>query len=387
MNQSNARNELVDVMRGVSILLVLILHFQIAYRLDQGFFATLLSEKFVRAVARNGNYGVTIFFVISGFLITSTALSRFGDLKNVRLPAFYSFRFARIAPNLALILVVVVPLAFAGVPGFANKPGSASLGATVFSLVTFSHNVMMQEFGYFNYCLNILWSLSVEEMFYFTFPLVCVLLRKDALIISLWTLVAIFAPIQRFHYRNNEIVALYGYMSCFDGIAIGCITAVLGRRLTLSAKTIRWTRYIAIGVIVFVYLYKDIMANVVFGVTVVALSSGVILIGAKNDGSLLRPSGNVVSKAVGWLGKNSYELYLFHIVVLALMKIAVKRSALGYFAKPLWFALFLGLSALVAGCISRFYSEPMNRLLRQAFSSAYTHRQTAIETPASKPST
>src|SRR5258708_4908438 len=124
MSQSNVRSELVDVMRGVSILLVLILHFQIAYRLDQGFFATFLSEKFVRAVARNGNYGVTIFFAISGFLITTTALARFGELKNVRLLAFYSFRFARIAPNLALILAVVLPLAVAGVPCLANKPGS-----------------------------------------------------------------------------------------------------------------------------------------------------------------------------------------------------------------------------------------------------------------------
>jgi len=85
---------------------------------------------------------------------------------------------------------------------------------------------------------------------------------------------------QRFHYRNNEIVALYGYMSCFDGIAVGCIAAVLTRRLKFSDIPTRWTRYIAIAVIVFVYLYKDIMANVVFGVTLVALSSGVILIGA-----------------------------------------------------------------------------------------------------------
>jgi peptidoglycan/LPS O-acetylase OafA/YrhL len=279
-----------------------------------------------------------------------------------------------------------VPLALAGVPGFANKPGSASLGATVFSLVTFSHNVLMQKFGYFNYCLNILWSLSVEEMFYFTFPLVCVLLRKDALIIALWTLVAIAAPIHRFHYRDNEIVALYGYLSCFDGIAIGCIAAVLGRRLQFPDVAIQWTRTIAAGVIVFVYLYKGIMANVVFGVTFITFSAGLILIGTKQDISLAQSSANVVSKSVRWFGKNSYELYLFHIVVLALMKIAVPRSTLGYYAKPLWFALFVGLSALVAGCISRFYSEPMNRFLRRVFSGTYTRRQIAMETPAAKPS-
>jgi peptidoglycan/LPS O-acetylase OafA/YrhL len=42
------------------------------------------------------------------------------------------------------------------------------MGLTVLSVVTFSHDLLMQQFGYSNYCLNVLWSLSVEEMFYFS---------------------------------------------------------------------------------------------------------------------------------------------------------------------------------------------------------------------------
>ncbi len=72
--------------------------------MDRGFFADIFSAELMRRLCRNGNYGVTIFFVISGFLITSTTLSRFGDLKQVNLRTFYSFRFARIIPNLALML-------------------------------------------------------------------------------------------------------------------------------------------------------------------------------------------------------------------------------------------------------------------------------------------
>jgi peptidoglycan/LPS O-acetylase OafA/YrhL len=64
VDQPKARSELVDVMRGIAILLVLIYHFHIAYRLDQGFFANVLPATMVRDIARNGNYGVTIFFAI-----------------------------------------------------------------------------------------------------------------------------------------------------------------------------------------------------------------------------------------------------------------------------------------------------------------------------------
>ena len=117
----NRRDHTIDFLRGISILLVLIHHFHLTYRIDQGFFADLFSVEFMRRLGRNGNYGVTIFFVISGFLITSTTLSRFGELKNVSLRSFYSFRFARIIPNLALMLGIVASLAWAGIDIFENN--------------------------------------------------------------------------------------------------------------------------------------------------------------------------------------------------------------------------------------------------------------------------
>lgn len=67
------RNELIDVLRGIAIILVLILHFHLSYPLK---FGNIINLKFLR----NGNYGVTIFFVISGYLISSNALKRYGNL-------------------------------------------------------------------------------------------------------------------------------------------------------------------------------------------------------------------------------------------------------------------------------------------------------------------
>ncbi len=74
------RNYKIDILRGVSILLVLIHHFNIPYKLYDTFLGIPIGgESLSTLIARNGNYGVTMFFVISGFLITQHTLQRSGS--------------------------------------------------------------------------------------------------------------------------------------------------------------------------------------------------------------------------------------------------------------------------------------------------------------------
>ncbi len=62
------RNYKIDILRGISILLVLLHHFNIPYKLKDTWLGfDFLGEAFSTVIARNGNYGVTMFFVISGF--------------------------------------------------------------------------------------------------------------------------------------------------------------------------------------------------------------------------------------------------------------------------------------------------------------------------------
>ena len=91
------RSQRVDVIRGVSILLVLFHHFVITYRLNDTTLARIVGSDAIRVVARNGNYGVTMFFVVSGYLITSNARRRWGGLWRVQPRSFYGLRIARIS--------------------------------------------------------------------------------------------------------------------------------------------------------------------------------------------------------------------------------------------------------------------------------------------------
>ena len=118
MTSAGTRNRRIDLIRGISILLVLFHHFNIAYHLNDTLLASVVGWDAVRAVARNGNYGVTMFFVISGYLITTNADRRWSALGTIDARAFYGLRIARIVPCLLLLLVAVNAFASAGVAIF-----------------------------------------------------------------------------------------------------------------------------------------------------------------------------------------------------------------------------------------------------------------------------
>ncbi len=362
------RNARIDFLRGIAICCVLLLHFTLAYGLKNSPLGTLLNPALLRAMALNGNYGVTIFFVISGFLITSTVLARWGTLANIDIGTFYWLRFARIMPSLVLALAIIVALGCLDLPFFNNTDGKLHLPASYFfvgagSVLTFWHNVLMQSSGYFNYCLNIYWSLSVEEMFYLLLPLACLLLRGTPQIVLLCLAAMIAGPVYRSAHTDNEIFFMYGYLACFDAIAIGCLTALLAQRVRMSlarARALRVLAGIALGAI---YL-RGIDGHEVFGFSLIALASAAFLFGAANDTTRGWTNGRW-SGPLRWMGRHSYEVYLFHIIVLGLMRNVLSKEALSYGARLPWMLLFLALTALVAALVARYVSEPANGALRR----------------------
>ncbi len=358
------RDRLIDLLRGLSIVLVLLHHFNIAYPLDDTVIARLGAWPAVHAVLRNGNYGVTIFFVISGYLITSTSKRRFGALANVRPAAFYRFRAARILPCVVLLLLIVNLLAAAGIPIFQNHPetgGPVALWMVDLASLTFWMNVLMAHAGWLNYVLCVQWSLSVEEVFYLAFPLICVLLRRERWLIGAWLIFVLAGPIWRASHQDDESGFLFAYLACFDGIAIGCCTALIAPHVALQGRAARAVQFAAAIAMATLYLSLSIGQSNVYGVTFIAFGTAVLIAAGAQRPVEPRRDGLGTLRACGRL---SYELYLFHLLPLAALRLAWPPEGVTGNMKLALLALYLVASASLAASIARLYSNPFNRLLR-----------------------
>jgi peptidoglycan/LPS O-acetylase OafA/YrhL len=111
----------------------------------------------------------------------------------------------------------------------------------------------------------------------------------------------------------------------------------------------------------FVYFILGIHGFEAIGFSLVSLGTGLIIISSYSQTF----KSNVISKLLSFLGKISYELYLFHIIILGLIRsIIVPKNLSGLPAIGL-LSMFLFCSVLISYLISRFYSEPINRFFRQ----------------------
>lgn len=366
----------MDLIRGISILLVLFHHFNIAYRLDDTVLARIFGWDAVRAFVRNGNYGVTMFFVVSGFLITSNARRRWGSLGQVNAWSFYGLRAARILPCLLLLLFAADALAMTGLQVFQNhlpEDGGSSpvpYWLSHVAALTSWMNVLISRDGWFNYPLGVLWSLSVEEVFYFGFPLACLMLRTERRLAAFCAVFIVIGPIWRFFHQDDEGDYLYAYLACFDGIAIGSCAALLAERITIRGPAgIVFQAAIAAGM-AFIYLERSISETNTFGVTLMALGTAILLLGAQGRSIRSTSQHNRIHSIVCWLGKHSYELYLFHLIVLGMLRSMDPPSSVTGDEKLLLLAIYLVFSALLAAQVARLYAEPLNQQIRQRLSMA-----------------
>lgn len=108
-------------------------HVGLRIPLKSGVLASFLPEWFLNALIFNGYEAVFIFFVISGFLITSNTLARWGSVGAIHARSFYVRRAARILPCLLILVAVLATLHLAGVPGYVIHHPNQSLPRAVLS--------------------------------------------------------------------------------------------------------------------------------------------------------------------------------------------------------------------------------------------------------------
>jgi peptidoglycan/LPS O-acetylase OafA/YrhL len=248
------RFETVDLLRGLSILAVVLLHCWLRFFLAGVQVGTGLPNWLFRLLLRNGGNGVTVFFAISGFLITLTSVRRFGGLREMRPQLFYRVRFARIAPLLLLLLSVLSLLHWGSlhshVFGAWHVKKAVGLPRALFSALTFHLNWLEAKTGYLPANWDVMWSLSVEEMFYLFFPLVCVAFvgRTSPLRRIGWPLLFLFAgallvlgPWARSVWITTDIGQEKSYLGGMNAIAMGCLAGLLCDRMLRSTRLVgRW---------------------------------------------------------------------------------------------------------------------------------------------------
>lgn len=348
------RNFRIDRLRGLAVFVVVMSH-------STGFMQWNFYPYFieVESLRTNGIYGVSIFFTVSGFLIANKLLS----VRQMRpfhfLQSFYIGRVGRLLPCLLLVVPLAYVMGIADINQFAFDHNFAEF---VTCLATLTYNVCLERGAGLPIPWNIFWSLSIEEVFYVVAPIVVICLRRDVLILG-FLLATIFGCICSKLWLH---VGLYSYFSHFDGLAIGCVTAMIASRIPIKSNaSLRWCGLLGFVLVLFA---GRVQQNYKWSLIAISISSALYLAGC---GPSERRTGRLFIP-IELAGQFSYEIYLFHFTVLALVISPLNALIV---QSPLWpYTGYLctagaGVVLLAIGIIvSTYYAEPFSRLIKKVFS-------------------
>jgi len=269
-----------------------------------------------------GFVGVDVFFVISGFLITSILIKQH-QASRFSFADFYSRRARRILP--ALCLVLLACLAFGAIALLPDE--FANLGRHMAAAAAFAANISFwQESGYFAPASEFqpllhLWSLGIEEQFYLVWPLVLYFAwrRKYNPLYIVTCLTAASFAASLVLTRMDATAAFYFPLSRFWELGLGCALAILASashgRPMLSARVSRYSPVIGVALIgLSMILFDPKTPFPGFAALLPTLGALAILI--PGEDSWFR-SRILASRPMVFIGLISYPLYLWHWPILS----------------------------------------------------------------------
>jgi peptidoglycan/LPS O-acetylase OafA/YrhL len=286
----------LDGLRAVAVVLVFLFHARVP-----GFGA--------------GFFGVDLFFVLSGYLITDLLMAEIARSGRVDVLRFLSRRSLRLLPALVMMLVAFVALA----PLFPEVPDRPALQALLaFAYVADYSFVLIglpDEIGH-------TWSLAVEAKFYLVWPLILLLVLRKVRPTEVWKVIALLAlvatvwRIGNVRFVSGWDISYYRFDTRLSGLLVGATLAGLIRSGAMRPPVdwLVWLAPVPVAALLLVPMEWGDKVLLSWGCTLVELAAAVVILAV-----LFRPVGLV--RALGHpllagLGKLSYGFYLWHYPVI-----------------------------------------------------------------------
>ena len=317
-----------------------------------------------------GGTGVTVFFFLSGYLITTLLRQEYDRYETLNLKLFYLRRVLRIWPSFYLVLLVGTALTVLGfLRGEIHLPAFLSQALHYFNYYRIFVNAEGITAGSLVY-----WSLAVEEHFYLIFPLLYLALRKLGVssrrqMLIFWGLclaVLVWRCVLVFSLRGDHAYTYYATDTRVDSILFGCALGVSSNpMLDAQQYSNKLWKYLFLpaGIILmlFSFLYRSPDFRETFRYTIQGIALCPIFFTA-----IRFPSWGLFRvlnlKWMRFLGVLSYSLYLVHYtVILAIW------NYLPQFSKVFQAAISLLISLGLAYLIYQFIELPIGQL-RKKFS-------------------
>ncbi|NLI04099.1 MAG: acyltransferase family protein [Actinomycetaceae bacterium] len=339
-----------------------------------------------------GFLGVDVFFVLSGFLITTLLLREDRKNNSIDLKGFWIRRARRLLPALGVLIITVVPAAWA-----VHTDLLVGIGRQVIGALTFSTNWVEIWHGssYFDQTSPLLfknfWSLAIEEQFYLFWPLIMLVILA---LVGSWRKRTVFAAtialgsaaLMMILYSGDNLTRLYyGTDTHLFGIALGiCLAFIWADPKATLLGSHHWQSYgtvygfisLALVILAFFTIPDTGPWAYMGGMFIISFLVAVLIAATLAPNSYLAQVGEL--RVLRWIGTRSYGLYLWHwpVLVMAAVLVPVAIDSWSYWLRS---AVAILITGIIVELSYRFIETPVRKYgYRETWASFQYWVQTTI---------
>jgi peptidoglycan/LPS O-acetylase OafA/YrhL len=332
----NSRNQSLDVLRCIAILLVLGHHYE-----------------YPGLWFKVGWSGVDLFFVLSGFLISGLLFGEYQSRGSIDLKRFWIRRAFKIYPAFYAFLLFII-IAFA-----ATGQLTRNIYSDLFFLQDYIRPIV--EHG---------WSLGVEEKFYFALPVLLIVIMRFAksrpdpfryvphIFVGLFVACLALRVDAVMHFASWYPVIFPAHLRCdslFAGVALGYYRSFHSEQFRRAGRLPLWIPGLLLLIPMTIWDLRTPQITTL-GLSMNAIGYGLIVLWAANRDF----GGSLVVRGLAWIGRFSYSIYLWHRVATAYL--GYRQAGKHLFTLPLYIVAGIGLGWLAAYLIETPFLELRDRL-------------------------